>query len=62
MADSPKVSQGIACDNTHTKGEYLYGWLEDCLERLEGKDAYRGFQERYYGTPEYYTLVASLAA
>ena len=39
-----------------------YSWLEDYLERLEGKEAYREFQERYYDTPEYYALVASLAA
>jgi hypothetical protein len=39
-----------------------YSWLEDYLERLEGKDAYREFQERTYDDPEYYALVASLAA
>jgi hypothetical protein len=38
-----------------------YSWLEDYLERLEGKDAYREFQERTYDDPEYYALVASLA-
>lgn len=39
-----------------------YSWLEDYLERLEGKEAYREFQERRYDDPEYYALVASLAA
>lgn len=42
--------------------ERPYTWLEDYLERLEGKDAYREFQERCYGTSEYYALAASLAA
>ena len=52
-----------ACDKTHAgEGRHYYSWLEDYLERLEGKEAYREFQERYYGTPEYYALVASLAA
>ena len=37
-------------------------WLKEYLEGLGGQDAYREFQERYYGTPEYYELVASLAA
>ncbi len=47
----------------HAEGErHYYTWLEDCLERLAGKDEHREFQERYYGTPEYYRLVASLAA
>ena len=26
-----------------------YSWLEDYLERLEGKEAYRGFQDCYLG-------------
>jgi hypothetical protein len=39
-----------------------YSWLEDYLERLEGKEAYREFQDSHGGTPEYYALVASLAA
>ncbi len=41
---------------------HRYSWLEDHLERLEGKEAYRTFQERCYDDPEYYALVASLAA
>ena len=41
---------------------YYYSWLEDYLERLEGKEAYREFQDCYSDTPEYYALVASLAA
>jgi hypothetical protein len=45
------------------ENEYrYYTWLEDYLERLEGKEAYREFQDCYYGTPAYYALVASLAA
>jgi hypothetical protein len=38
-----------------------YSWLENYLKQLEGKEAYIQFQERYYSTPEYYALVASLA-
>jgi hypothetical protein len=38
-----------------------YCWLEDYLQRLEGKEAYREFQEREFNDPEYYVLVASLA-
>jgi hypothetical protein len=39
-----------------------YSWLEDYLERLEGKEAYRTFQDHRYEDPDYYVLVASLAA
>ena len=39
-----------------------YSCLADYLEQLEGKEAYREFQERNNDDPEYYTLVASLAA
>ena len=39
-----------------------YSWLEDYLERLEGKEAFRAFQDSSCSTPEYYALVASLAA
>ena len=50
-------------DKTHAEeGSHYYSWLEDYLERLEGKEAYREFQERCCEDPEYYTLVASLAA
>jgi hypothetical protein len=35
--------------------------IVEYIERLEGKDAYREFQERTYDDPEYYALVASLA-
>jgi hypothetical protein len=50
-------------DKHHNTEEYqYYSWLEDYLERLDGKDAYREFQERTYDDPEYYALVASLAA
>jgi hypothetical protein len=52
------------CGNTHgaEEGRRYYSWLEDYLERLEGKEAYRAFQERCCDDPEYYALVASLAA
>ncbi len=57
------MTNTAACDNTRAEeGRRCYSWLEDYLQRLEGKEAYREFQERYYGTPEYYALVASLAA
>jgi hypothetical protein len=36
--------------------------VEDQLERLDGKEAYREFQERCYGTLKYYALVESLMA
>ena len=42
-----------------------YSWLEDYFERLEGKDAYRAFQEHCLddGRDEYcYALIASLLA
>jgi hypothetical protein len=41
---------------------HYYSWLEDYLERLEGKEGFRAFQDRYGNTPEYYALLASLAA
>ncbi len=41
-----------------------YLGLEDYFERLEGKDAYRAFQEHQPGTQDeyYYALIASLLA
>ncbi len=54
-----------ACEQTPAEGSaefHYYSWLEDYLERLEGKEAYREFQDCYCETPEYYALVASLAA
>ena len=41
---------------------HCYSWLEDYLERLEGKEAFRAFQDSSCSRPEYYALVASLAA
>ena len=36
-----------AYDKTYAEeGGHYYSWLEDYLERLEGKEAYREFQER----------------
>jgi hypothetical protein len=50
-------------DAHDAEGErHYYTWLEYYLERLGGKDAHREFEERYYGTPEYCTMMASLAA
>ncbi len=43
-------------------GCHYYSWLEDYLKRLEGKEAYRVFQERLSSDPNYYALAASLAA
>jgi hypothetical protein len=58
-----RMTNTAACDSTRAEeGRRCYSWLEDYLQRLEGKEAYREFQERYYGTPEYYALVPSLAA
>jgi hypothetical protein len=39
-----------------------YSWLENYLEGLDGKEAYRDSQEHCHDTPAYYTLVASLMA
>ncbi len=52
-----------AYDNTSYAQEErccYYSWIEDYLDRLAGKEAYREFQEHHL--PEYYALVASLAA
>ncbi len=52
-----------ACDKAHAEeGCHYYSWLEDYLERLEGKEAYRDFQEHLSSDPNYYALVASLSA
>lgn len=57
------MTNEAACDKIHTGDKRpCYSWLEDYLERLDGKDAYRAFQEDLYNTPEYHALVASLAA
>ncbi len=51
------------CGKTHAREECrYYSWLEDYLERLEGKEAYSKFQDHRYEDPDYYALVASLAA
>jgi hypothetical protein len=52
------------CDAIHALEEKCryYSCLADYLEGLEGKEAYRDLQERSYDDPEYYALVASLAA
>jgi hypothetical protein len=52
-----------ACEKTNVQEErHYYSWLEDYLERLENKEAFRAFQDCQGSTPEYYALVASLAA
>ena len=57
------MSNVATCGKIHTEEKCrYYSWLEDYLERLEGKEAYREFQERCSDDPEYYTLVSSLAA
>jgi hypothetical protein len=58
------VANIAVCDEIHIVEEkcWYYLCLEDYLERLEGKEAYREFQEHRYDDPEYYALVASLAA
>ncbi len=53
----------VASNKAHAEEECrYYSWLQDYLERLEGKEAYREFQERHYGSHKYYALIASLAA
>jgi hypothetical protein len=46
------------------RGYCYYLGLEDYFERLEGKDAYREFQEQHLGARDeyYYALIASLLA
>ena len=59
-------SETVARDEAHAEEErrYYYSWLEDYLERLEGKDAYREFQEHHRNAHDeyYYALMASLMA
>jgi hypothetical protein len=58
-----RTSNAAVYDQAHPEQKCRsYSWLEDYLVRLNGKDAYREFQERCCHDPEYYTLVASLAA
>jgi hypothetical protein len=57
-----KTQQLVDQAHAEEKCRY-YSWLEDYLERLDGKEAYREFQEGCRDDPEYYdALVASLAA
>ncbi len=57
------TDKGASCGKSFSgeKGQH-YSWLEDYLERLEGKEAYRKFQDYRYEDRDYYALVASLAA
>ena len=50
-------------NNTHAEDEGQYSLrLEDYLTQLEGREAWREFQERYHDKPGYYELLASLLA
>ncbi len=63
MTNIAAKSRMVASNKAHAEEECrYYSWLEDYLERLEGKEAYREFQERHYGSHKYYALIASLAA
>ncbi len=58
-ADAKTVS------STEEERYCYYSWLEDYFERLEGKDAYREFQEQHLDArDEYYynVLIASSLA
>jgi hypothetical protein len=57
------VARGVTCDEEEEHCCY-YSWLEDYFERLEGKDAYREFQEHHLGAREEYryALIGSLLA
>ena len=57
------TDKGASCEKSFSgeKGQH-YSWLEDYLERLEGKEAYSKFQDHRYEDRGYYALVASLAA
>ena len=63
VIEGARMTNAAAYDNTYYAQEErccYYSWIEDCLERLEGKEVYREFQERHLS--EYCVLVASLAA
>jgi hypothetical protein len=52
-----------ACDTAYSEERcHYYSWLEDYLERLKGKEAYREFQEGRCDDSGYYALVVSVAA
>ncbi len=57
MAKVVRESEALTRGVTHTEEERHYTWLEDYLERLEGKEARRGYYKSYlaYG---YYSEVA----
>ncbi len=62
-AKGDKMTNALDSRKAHTEDECRhYSWLEDYLEGLEGKEAFREFQEHCHDTPEYYTVVASLLA
>jgi hypothetical protein len=52
-----------ACDAAYSEERsHYYLWLEDYLERLNGKEAYREFQDGRCDDSWYYALVVSVAA
>lgn len=57
MAQVARESEAVACGVTNTEEERHYTWLEDYLERLEGKEARHGYYENYLAC-EHYTEVA----
>ena len=62
LATKPADAEAVTRDGE--EGYCYYSWLEDYFERLEGKDAYREFQEHRLDARDeyYYTLIASLLA
>ncbi len=58
------MTNATDCTKTDAEDEcrHYSSWLEDYLAGLEGKEAYKEFQQRCQDLPEYYVLVASLMA
>jgi hypothetical protein len=62
-AEREPVTNAVDRNRTRTEASGQdFSWLEDYLEHLEGKEAWRDFQEGHYDSPEYYALLASLMA
>lgn len=51
------VRESAAAHGVHSEAECPYTWLEDHLERLEGKEARQEFYEHYFSY-EYYSEAA----
>ena len=64
MTNAKTTADGETVADAEEERRYYYSWLEDYLERLEGKDAYREFQEHHRNAHDkyYYALMASLSA